>query len=107
MILILVFLGGYPIKNLLGIFGVGLLLSIIFVLTIKAYPDMLPNRLDTWINRIVNFSISEESDANYQIERAKIAISTGGLLGVGAGKSVMKNFLPQSSSDFIVSITCY
>ena len=104
MILILVFLGGYPIKNLLGIFGVGLLLSIIFVLTIKAYPDMLPNRLDTWINRIVNFSISEESDANYQIERAKIAISTGGLLGVGAGKSVMKNFLPQSSSDFIYAI---
>jgi cell division protein FtsW len=104
MILILVFLGGYPTKYLLGIFGVGLVILVIFVLTVKAYPDMLPNRLDTWINRIVNFSISEESDGNYQIERAKIAISTGGLLGVGAGKSVMKNFLPQSSSDFIYAI---
>ena len=104
MILILVFLGGYPIKYLLGMFGFGLMLSIIFVLTAKAYPDMLPNRIDTWINRIENFRISGESDGNYQIERAKIAISTGGLLGVGAGKSVMKNFLPQSSSDFIYAI---
>ena len=33
MTLILVFLGGYPIKYLLGMFGVGLMLSIIFVLT--------------------------------------------------------------------------
>ena len=85
-------------------FGVGLMLSIIFVLTAKAYPDMLPNRIDTWINRIENFRISGESDGNYQIERAKIAIATGGLMGVGAGKSVMKNFLPQSSSDFIYAI---
>ena len=104
MILILVFLGGYPIKYLLRMFGVGLMLSIIFVLTAKAYPDMLPNRIDTWINRIENFRISGESDGNYQIERAKIAIATGGLMGVGAGKSVMKNFLPQSSSDFIYAI---
>tara|TARA_A100001011_G_scaffold94810_1_gene99660 strand:- start:3159 stop:4361 length:1203 start_codon:yes stop_codon:yes gene_type:complete len=104
MILILVFIGGYPIKYLLGMLGAGLVLVIIFALTAKAYPDMLPNRLDTWINRIENFGISGESDGNYQIERAKIAIATGGLVGVGAGKSVMKNFLPQSSSDFIYAI---
>ena len=104
MTLILVFLGGYPIRYLLGMFGVGIVLSIIFLLTAKAYPDMLPNRLDTWINRIENFGISGDSDGNYQIERAKIAIATGGLIGVGAGKSVMKNFLPQSSSDFIYAI---
>ena len=41
---------------------------------------------------------------NYQVERAKIAIATGGLTGLGVGKSVMKNFLPQSSSDFIYAI---
>src|SRR5690606_25766670 len=46
----------------------------------------------------------EDSEADYQIEKAKIAIATGGVLGVGAGKSVMKNFLPQSSSDFIYAI---
>jgi cell division protein FtsW len=41
---------------------------------------------------------------DYQIEKAKIAIASGGVMGNGAGKSVMKNFLPQSSSDFIYAI---
>jgi len=103
-ILILVFLGGYPIKYLVSMFVVGLVLSAIFVLTAKSYPEIFPNRVDTWINRIENFGISGENDGNYQIERAKTAIVTGGLVGLGAGKSVMKNFLPQSSSDFIYAI---
>jgi cell division protein FtsW len=47
---------------------------------------------------------TDDNVGNYQIERAKTAIATGGLLGLGAGKSVMKNFLPQSSSDFIYAI---
>ena len=103
-ILILIFLGGYPIKYLVSMFAVGLVLSAIFVLTAKSYPEIFPNRVDTWINRIENFGISGENDGNYQIERAKTAIVTGGLVGLGAGKSVMKNFLPQSSSDFIYAI---
>jgi cell division protein FtsW len=103
-ILILVFLGGYPIKYLMSMFAVGIVLTAIFVLTAKSYPEIFPNRVDTWINRIENFGISGENDGNYQIERAKTAIVTGGLVGLGAGKSVMKNFLPQSSSDFIYAI---
>ncbi len=35
---------------------------------------------------------------------AKIAIAQGQMFGVGPGKSVQKNFLPQSSSDFIYAI---
>lgn len=104
MVLILVFIGGYPIKYLLGILVVGLLMTILFILIAKAYPEWVPNRVDTWFNRIENFKNAEESNGNYQIERAKTAIATGGLLGLGAGKSVMKNFLPQSSSDFIYAI---
>lgn len=104
MVLILVFLGGYPIRYLLGMLGMGLLMALLFVLIAKAYPDWVPNRIDTWISRIENFNSAEDSGGNYQIERAKTAIATGGLLGLGAGKSVMKNFLPQSSSDFIYAI---
>ena len=104
MIMILVYLGGYPLRYLLGIFGTGLFFTVIFILSAKAYPDILPNRVDTWINRIENFIFSDGNEGNYQIERAKTAIATGGLAGVGAGKSVMKNFLPQSSSDFIYAI---
>ena len=104
VVLILVFLGGYPTRYLLGMLGMGLLLALLFVLIAKAYPDWVPNRIDTWISRIENFNSAEDNGGNYQIERAKTAIATGGLLGLGAGKSVMKNFLPQSSSDFIYAI---
>ena len=103
-ILILVFLGGYPIKYLLGILTMGFFMVLLFILVAKAYPDWVPNRIDTWVSRIENFSSSEDIGGNYQIERAKTAVATGGLLGLGAGKSVMKNFLPQSSSDFIYAI---
>lgn len=104
MVLVLCFLGGYPIKYLLGIVVTGLVCLTMFIVTAKAFPDLFPNRVDTWMSRIESFTSLEDSEANYQIERAKIAIATGGIVGKGAGKSVQKNFLPQSSSDFIYAI---
>ncbi|WP_405395618.1 FtsW/RodA/SpoVE family cell cycle protein [Maribacter sp. Asnod2-G09] len=104
MVMVLCFLGGYPMKYLLGIIGTGIVCLSIFVLTAKAFPDLFPNRVDTWMSRIDSFSNPEDSEGTYQIERAKIAIATGGVMGKGAGKSVQKNFLPQSSSDFIYAI---
>ena len=64
----------------------------------------MPNRVDTWTSRVDNFINSENTESNYQIEKAKIAIATGGIKGLGPGKSIQKNFLPQSSSDFIYAI---
>jgi len=104
MVMILVFLGGYPLKYIGIILGAGLLVLSLFVLTAKAFPGLLPNRVDTWTSRIVNFADGKDSDADYQIEKAKIAIARGGIVGVGIGKSVQRNFLPQSSSDFIYAI---
>ncbi|WP_396633593.1 FtsW/RodA/SpoVE family cell cycle protein [Maribacter sp. R86514] len=104
MVMVLCFLGGYPMKYLLGIVGTGIVCLSIFILTAKAFPDLFPNRVDTWMSRIDSFSNPEDSEGTYQIERAKIAIATGGVMGKGAGKSVQKNFLPQSSSDFIYAI---
>ena len=102
--LILIY-GCYPVKYLLRIFLFGLLLFTIFIFLAIQYPDKAPDRLGTWINRVENyFNPSSSKDGNYQIERAKIAIATGGITGLGVGKSVMKNFLPQSSSDFIYAI---
>ena len=103
--LILIFIGQYPIKNILLIVLSIVILSTSFVGLSKKYPEMLPNRVDTWSNRIENFiNPSIDNDANYQINRAKAAIATGSLFGVGAGKSSMKYILPQSTSDFIFSI---
>ena len=104
MIILLCFVGGYPLKYLLGVIISGILVLTIFILTVKAYPGIFPNRVDTWKSRIDNFVNKENSTQNYQIEKAKIAIATGGVKGLGPGKSVQKNFLPQSSSDFIFAI---
>lgn len=104
MIITLIFIGGYPFKYLLGIGFSGIILFSLFFLTVKNYPDLMPNRIDTWISRIENFSSSENSENNYQILRAKSAIASGMVFGVGAGKSSMKNILPQSTSDFIYAI---
>ena len=104
MVILLCFVGGYPIKHLVGIVLSGILVLSIFILTIKAYPGIFPNRVDTWKSRIENFVNKENTTENYQIEKAKIAIATGGVRGLGPGKSVQKNFLPQSSSDFIFAI---
>ncbi|PIB38473.1 FtsW/RodA/SpoVE family cell cycle protein [Maribacter sp. 4G9] len=104
MVLMLCFLGGYPLKYLVAIVGTGIACLALFILVAKAAPDLFPNRVDTWMSRIDSFSNPEDTEGTYQIEKAKIAIATGGVMGKGAGKSVQKNFLPQSSSDFIYAI---
>jgi cell division protein FtsW len=104
MIMMLAFIGGYPVKYLLIIIGTGILALTMFVLVAKAFPGAMPNRVDTWMSRIESFSNGEDTEADYQIEKAKIAIASGGIQGVGPGKSRQKNFLPQSSSDFIFAI---
>ena len=104
MLLVLAFLGGYPLKYIGAIVGTGLLVLAFFVLVAKAFPDAMPNRVDTWTSRIVNFIDDRDTEEDYQIEKAKIAIATGSIYGLGPGKSVQKNFLPQSSSDFIFAI---
>ncbi|MDT0689476.1 FtsW/RodA/SpoVE family cell cycle protein [Salegentibacter sp. F188] len=104
MTLVLMFLGGYPLKYLAAIVGVGLVFLAIFVLTAKAFPGVLPSRVDTWASRIDSFTNDGDTEADYQIEKAKIAIARGGITGTGIGKSVQRNFLPQSSSDFIYAI---
>ncbi len=104
MVVVLVFVGGYPLKYLAIILGAGLLFLSLFVLAAKAFPDVFPNRVDTWISRVESFADNEDTVADYQIEKAKIAIASGGVTGLGPGKSIQKNFLPQSSSDFIYAI---
>jgi cell division protein FtsW len=103
MIMMLAFIGGYPVKYLVIIIGTGLVTLTMFVLVAKAFPEVMPNRVDTWVSRIENFANGEDTEADYQIEKAKIAIATG-MSPLGPGKSVQKNFLPQSSSDFIFAI---
>ncbi|MGV9003184.1 FtsW/RodA/SpoVE family cell cycle protein [Flavobacterium sp.] len=104
MVLMLVFIGKYPLKYIAVILGAGIIGLTFFILVAKAFPGAFPNRVDTWISRIDNFATDKPDEDDYQIEKAKIAIASGGIYGLGPGKSVQKNFLPQSSSDFIYAI---
>lgn len=105
MILMLTFIGKYPIKYIGFIVGSGILFLAFFVLLSKAFPDSrFFSRVQTWESRIENFSTDKPDEDDYQIEKAKIAIASGKIYGLGPGKSVQKNFLPQSSSDFIYAI---
>lgn len=104
MVILLVFIGKYPLKYIGTIIVMGIVAFSFFILIVKAFPDAFPNRVDTWMSRIENFTSDKPDEDDYQIEKAKIAIASGGLYGNGPGKSVQKNFLPQSSSDFIYAI---
>ncbi|WP_338376396.1 FtsW/RodA/SpoVE family cell cycle protein [uncultured Flavobacterium sp.] len=104
MVCMLVFIGQYPIKYLATVIGAGIVMLTLFILMAKAFPDAMPNRVKTWESRIERFTSDKSDEDNYQIDKAKIAIASGRIYGLGPGKSVQKNFLPQSSSDFIYAI---
>lgn len=105
MVLMLVFIGRYPLKYIFFIIGSGVVVLTFFVLMSKAFPDSrFFSRVGTWQSRIENFTTNKADEDDYQIEKAKIAIASGQIYGLGPGKSVQKNFLPQSSSDFIYAI---
>lgn len=104
MVTMIAFIGKYPLKYIGTIVGTGIFSLLFFILIVKAFPKAFPNRVDTWISRIDSFTNNKPNEDDYQIEKAKIAIASGGIYGLGPGKSVQKNFLPQSSSDFIFAI---
>lgn len=64
-------------------------------------------RVDTWVSRIEGFiygSKETDDDDVYQVNQAKIAISKGGVFGVGPGNSTTRDYLPQAYNDFIFAI---
>ena len=105
MVLMLTFVGDYPIKYIAVVVGSGVACLVFFVVLSKAFPDSkFFNRVGTWSSRIENYTSNKPGEDDYQIKNAKIAIASGGIYGLGPGKSVQKNVLPQSSSDFIYAI---
>lgn len=95
----LLFIGGVPVKYLVMLFaGGGIVFALLLVMS-TSYPELLP-RVETWKNRIINFE-SGNSEANYQIEHAMMAIKSGGVLPSGPGTGDSRNYLPHPYSDMI------
>ena len=95
----LLFVGGIPFKHLLLVFamaGTGFALMLVMS---TSFPDLLP-RVETWKTRILSFE-SGDSEANYQIEHAMMAIQSGGFFPTGPGTGDSRNYLPHPYSDMI------
>jgi len=118
---IILFIAGIELKQLIGfgVFGV-VLITIFFAIAIKW--DAPIDRLTTWKNRIETFSgkdidailghnelsinnVAAKKKSIYDIEQsdyAKIAIATAGTIGKGPGNSEYRNFLPHPYSDLFM-----
>lgn len=94
---IMLFVGRVRLDHI-GLFVlVGLILGGAFVMT-------SPHRLERVTSYIHASSPEEAPDTRgegYQAYQARIAIARGGLLGVGPGKSVQRDFVPEYYNDFI------
>ncbi|HXB44231.1 MAG TPA: putative peptidoglycan glycosyltransferase FtsW [Puia sp.] len=120
--MMLMFIGRVKGKHLLLTIGIALIpvaiLILAAVLRHKSSSDATEKpktenragilvRVDTWINRVESFVYGgkeNNSEDNYQVNQAKIAIAKGGWIGLGPGNSQQRNFLPHPYSDFIYAI---
>ncbi len=101
--ILILFIGGVPLKYLLAYIGLAVVFTILFALFLWLIKE--DNRVMTWIERLIAFFTGKgDTGDDYQINQAKIAISTGGLFGKAPGHSIQRNMLPQSNSDFIFAI---
>jgi cell division protein FtsW len=98
----LMFVGRIPFKFLALTIGGGLLVLTLFI-SVSLYFNK-GGRIATWKNRIENFVSGAETEDNFQVNRAKIAVVNGGLIGRGPGNSTQRNYLPHPYSDFIYAI---
>jgi cell division protein FtsW len=111
--IILLWIAGLEWKYMFRVAAIGLLLCVVAVVSrgyrlgrVIAYVDSdysVVNRIDThhWIQSYVQRSTSVR-DASYQPRQSKIAVGTGGVLGVGLMQSKQKlMFLPEAHTDFI------
>lgn len=95
----LMFLGGVPVRQLLVVAGMAIGLLVLVFTFGKAFPGVLP-RIDTWTQRIENFTNPEEA-GNFQVQVAQVAIYDGGLFPQGPGSGDSRNYLPHPYSDMI------
>jgi len=103
MVLLLMIAAGVPWRHMYKIIGSAVGVLAIFILIVMAFPQ-ISNRVATWKARISNFATGGDEDGSYQSDLAKMAIAEGRVFGKGPGKSVQKNFLPQSNSDFVFAV---
>lgn len=92
--MLILFIGRVPVKYLGMLAAVGLLVGVVAI--------KFGERGPTLMKRIEVFLSGDELP--HQMQQANIAMANGGVLGLGPGKSIQRNFLPEAFSDFVYAI---
>ncbi len=96
--LVMLFLGGLPLKWFIG--G-GSIAAALLAFGYAAFP-YVRERFSSWLN-----PFADASDTGYQTVQSLYSIGSGGLMGLGLGNSRQKYlYLPEEHNDFIFSIVC-
>lgn len=94
----MLFVSGISKKILLMILGAVMVLGILLVI-------MAPHRISRIQTFVQGDKTTTDDASSYHIEHAKIAIGTGGLMGVGVGNSVQATgYLPEAINDSVFAI---
>lgn len=99
--IIMMFIGRIRMKHMFA--SMALVLTIVGIMAFIGMVNKWEGRIGTWKHRIESFVKGDYED-NYQVNQAKIAIVSGGLINLRPGKSMQRNFLPHPYSDFIFAI---
>ncbi len=87
---------GMPIRYLAILIGVAVAAILLMALIQPYQRARLTSFLNPWASK---------STAGFQAVQGQIALGSGGLLGVGLGKSVQKiYYLPEAQTDFILAV---
>jgi len=87
---------GMPARQLAIIAGAAVFLVVVFALAEPYRRARLTSFLNPW---------AHAGSSGFQAVQGQIAIGSGGLLGVGPGRSVQKIFyLPEAHTDFILAV---
>ena len=102
---VMMFIGRVRLLHLITLALIGGVLAFGFL----ASSPQRAARLEAYLGTSI-FSNTEEAqvfnaqDEGYQADQARIAFAMGGLVGVGSGKSIQRDFLPAAYNDFILAI---
>jgi cell division protein FtsW len=94
----MLFVAGINRKIIFGLFGLLLIVGLFLIFT-------SPHRVERVMTYLQGDDTSTQDADAYHIQHAKIAIGSGGLLGVGIGDSVQASgYLPEAINDSIFAI---
>ncbi len=94
----MLFLGGVQLRW----FAAGLGAVAVFIAVYLSTKGYASGRIQAWLH-----PFEDSSDSSYQIVQSLYAIGSGGLMGLGLGKSRQKYlYLPEEHNDYIFPIVC-